>query len=1272
MSNSTWQKIEDIFPLVADLPADERERRLRELCGGNEDLRREILSLLAADEKAETFIENGAQFRDFISRALSASNLEKPQTQHLKGEKIGAYRISQKIGAGGMGAVYLAERADGEFRKRVAIKLVKNGADSAFNLRRFRAERQILAQLEHPNIARLLDGGATAEGLPFLVMEYVAGKSLFDFCNSRRLNLRERLQLFRQICSAVEYAHRAGVVHRDIKPGNILVTDDGTAKLLDFGIAKIFDADLIHNSIGNTATLMRQMTPEYASPEQIKGDEIKPASDVYSLGVVLYELLTGERPYKFPSRAPHEIARIVCEENPSSFVLRPSLKAEKITDLEIIVYKALRKKASERYASVADFDCDVERFLSGLPISSGNTEFKIVKKHVKTSGDAGISLAVAPFRVLPTDNSEANGATDAGGDFLGVGLADALTTKLSGVRQLAVRPTSSILRQAANDKDVSALGAQLNVDYVLTGHILRVGKQIRVSAQLYKTSDDSVLWAQHFDEPDADVFRLQDSISERVAASLMPQLTNEEQAILQRHGTTNAAAYEAYLRGRVSFHNYTQSGVVSAEKYFKEAVAHDPNFALAYSGLADFYNLQTIVGLISNREGFDRAKNAAQKAIELDPNLSEAYTSLAFATWAYDWNFAEAERLFQKAISLNPNYSRAREWYAFLLSLSERHGEAIEEMRRAEQLDPNSPAIATMFSLVLYNARRYEESLEKAFRSIKLDPDYYLAQQSFGWICPRLGRFDEAIAGARRAVRINDEQALNKLSLALALVDAGQTDEARQIADEIERRKLRAEVPAYFLALIYANLGEDAKAFRWLDRAIEERGYWTLRMRVEPRFDCLRDDARFAKRLEKIKPLPTAQTNDSAAHATADNRFSQKYKYRRFLLAAATVAVLICVGFVVAARFRLVIKKLPHAAPHESTASVVAPPNEQRRANEKPRSADAVADSLYLAGKQQLETRSPEGVNRAIEFFTEATKRDPQFALAFSGLADAHIVLAGQQKDKVPTAYGKAEEYALKALALDPDLAEARVSLAMATFRNTGNFAAAEKQFLRAIEINGSLSRARHWYSVILSETEQPEAALREIKIAAELEPHSAVIHFNVGVLSLQLKRYADAMAYFDKTIELDKGYVNVYLYKAIAQQMLGDYDGALETYRIGRIYSGKDENEPLWILMQAQTHAANVRPDESLKLLNRLLQNPARREETSKLPFDVALVYTLLGDVKNACASLEKIEVKKLKDPETINQDPRFANLHGNACLTQLVEKWKMKKSESDRRSEK
>jgi serine/threonine protein kinase/tetratricopeptide (TPR) repeat protein len=1617
MKNARWQKIDEIFSLVADLPPQERAGRLRELCADDESLLREISAMLAVDEKAENFIETPVMLPDSLSRVLTpGGQAGKTATLELAGRQIGSYRVIKKLGAGGMGAVYLAERADGEFNKKAAIKLVKNGADTDFNLRRFRHERQILAELEHPNIARLIDGGTTEAGVPYFVMEYVEGKTLFDYCAERRADLTERLRLFRQICAAVSYAHARGIIHRDLKPSNILVTADGTPKLLDFGIAKILDPDLIHDSIESTATLMRQMTPEYASPEQIKGEAITAASDVYSLGVCLYELLTGERPYKFTSRAPHAIARVICEQK----IRLPQFSAANplSEDLKFIILKSLQKQPAERYAAVADFDRDIERFLEGAPLMTAADERAgFIDDTASDSGDSSaaaagdtpvaVSLTVAPFQILPIGNA-AEASPSSGDDFLGIGLADALTTKLSGVRQIAVRPTSSVLRLAS--LEAIALGKALDADFVLTGRILRGDGRIRVAVQLLKVSDNSVLWAHSFDESEVDIFSLLDSISERVAASLVPHLTVKEQKVLHYRGTANAAAYEAYLRGRVFFHNYTYGGMGAAENCFAQAIALDPNFALAHCGLADFYNWQTIFGLASNREGFSRAKRSALKAIELDPNSAEAHAALAFTTWTYDWDFGEAERLFEKAIRLNPNYPRTHEWYALQLSLTERHREAFLEMERAEQLDPNSPAAATMYSLVLYNARRYEESLAKARRALELDPDYYIALQSLGWICPQLGKFDEAIGSCRRAILISDEQPLNKFSLALALIDAGQTKEARRILAELEVRRQKNHVPAYYLALLYANLGEDERAFEWFDRAIDERGYYTLRMRVEPRLDRLRGDARFARRLEAIKPLgeskPTAaeqktllqqqqrremqnataaeevsrraraaayaytfegiaaseklfqeaialdpnyapaysgladfynwQTiaglvppasvfpaakqaarraieldpDSSEAHASLafaawafdwdfaeaerlyrkaialdpnnakarewfsyllssagrhdeaiaemqradrldpdsptvltmfglcyhnarqyekgyekikraleldpnyylalkalawvcpplgkfdegiagarraveindelkfnkfalalalcaagqrdeareiavelekirrerfapayfpaliyanlgeretafrwldeaiaergywtlwlgvdprfdslreDSRFAERLarvesassvrqaiatdtadaeeqqpsektrksgKFKIKAAALAGVAALILVAVYASVNFRLFVKESPSA---DNFQTEIVVPN-QPPAVEKPRTTDSVADGLYLAGKRQLEIRTQDALNKAIEFFNEAVERDPNFALAYSGLADAHILTAGQHKNP-PEVYRKAEDYALKALALDPDLAEARISLGMVKFINTKDFAAAEKHFLRAIEIDPSLASAHHWYSLLLLQVGKIDAAVREREIAARLAPDSAVIQFSLGHLYMQTKRYDEAVFRFDKAIEINRDLIGPYYWKSYIQQIRGDYDAALDTYRRVRIYKGEDENEPSWLLMQAQAHAAKGRREDALAVLNRCLKSDGYRKRSGELLHEVALVYNLLGDLDDAFAWLDKIEVESAEQLKFHLDDSRFANLYDDARYSRLTEKWQSRLRQTQNR---
>jgi tetratricopeptide (TPR) repeat protein len=1110
MPRSIWQKIDEVFPQVADLPEGERDARLAELCAGDEPLRREILALLRADEKNSGFMESPAGLPDSLSQIFPGAQTGDFETAAYKGRRFGAYRVAEKLGAGGMGAVYLAERADGEFYKKAAVKLIKNGANTAFNLRRFRHERQVLAALEHPNIARLLDGGTADDGSPFLVMEYVEGKPLLEYCTERDLNPIEKLQIFRQILAAIAYAHEKGVVHRDIKPSNILVARGGAVKLLDFGIAKILDADLIHDSIGQTDTLWRQMTPEYASPEQICGDAITPASDIYSLGVVLYELLSGERPYKFASRAPHEIARVVCEQA----IRAPQILGEHgfAEDLQFIVLKALQKKPFDRYAAVSEFDDAIERFLAGSTVRRAD---------------------------LPLE---------------------------TGVYELPVQKTADV------------------------------------------------------------------------------------------------AAREAYRRGRAAAYDYTFEGIAASEKFFQEAIAHDPNFAPAYSGLADFYNWQTIAGIVPPAMVQPAARAAAQKAIELDPDSSEAHASLAFATWAFDWNFREAERLYRRAVALDPKNAKAREWFSYLLSSAGRHGEAVAEMQRAERLDPDSPTTFAMFGLCLYYARRYGEAHAKFKHALALDRHYYLALLGLSWTCPPLGASGEAVDAARRAVEISDELTFNKFSLALALIADGQRDEALSVALELEKRRREKFSPAYFLSAIYANLGDRDEAFRWLDEAVKERGYWSLWGHVEPRFDVLRADSRFAERLAQIglssgDKAPVTEGAMTPPRTTGEIEPPEKNKTpgkpRVKAVAFALSAALILGGVYGALNFGAADR------PAEDSSLPEAVHLSERAPTEKQRTKDAAADGLYLAGRQQMTVRTADGINKSIELFKEAAERDPNFAHAFSGLSDAYILLGDRRMKEPAEAYRLAEEYAVKALALDPDLVEARISLAMNKFRHANAAEEAERHFLRAIELDPRHPTARHWYSVMLFETGRYEDALREGLVAAEVEPRSAIIQAHLSACYMWLRRFDEALDHANRAIELESRLDEAYANKSFLLQFRGDYEAAMENYRQLQIITNGDENEPFWLLMQAHAHAARQRRAEGQALINRLFKTPLYQSQPFRLAIDVALFYHLLGDDDDAFEWLRKVRLEKITQYHGLSFDPRFAKLHADPRFRELKEKW-------------
>ncbi|MDQ3043197.1 MAG: protein kinase, partial [Acidobacteriota bacterium] len=606
------------------------------------------------------------------------------------GKRVGIYRLQKKIGKGGMGAVYSASRVDGEFHQKVAVKLIKRGMDTDFVLNRFRHERQILASLEHPFIARLLDGGTTTDGLPYFVMDFIMGEPLIEFAVKNTLDLRGRLELFRRVCEAVHFAHRKQIVHRDLKPSNILVTANGTPKLLDFGIAKILNPDEGDETLMPTQTQMRLMTAEYAAPEQIRGEEITPATDVYSLGVLLYELLTGARPYKFTSRAPYEVARVICEqevESPKAKV--HSLKAEDniSEDLSNIILKSLRKKPDERYASVKEFSDDIERFLKGRPITAKPPVSKI-KPPPPTFPDntptGSRSIAVLPLKFFGAGED-----ADTDDRFLSLGLADALIAKLSSVRRFVLRPTSSVLRYGAADADSFAAGEELGVEFVVDGHIQKAGEVIRVSIQLLNVVERTTVWAERFNEKSADVLELEDRISKRVAESLIPRLTTDEREHLERRGTKNPQAYEAYLRGRFYWNQFTPEALPKALHSFENAIELDANYALAYVGLADYYIWANIYGIIPSPEATRRAEETASRAVELDDTLGEGFASLGLV-YQNQMKWAEADRLYRRSLELTPNYVHAHEWHSAWLVGHGKFDEGIEEIKIAERVDPLS------------------------------------------------------------------------------------------------------------------------------------------------------------------------------------------------------------------------------------------------------------------------------------------------------------------------------------------------------------------------------------------------------------------------------------------------------------------------------------------------------------------------------------------------------------------------------------------------------
>ncbi|NOT61686.1 MAG: protein kinase [Acidobacteria bacterium] len=808
---------------------------------------------------------------EVLSEALTESD-------PLIGQPLGVYRLVRELGRGGMGAVYLAERADDEFEQRVAIKLIKRGMDSDEIVRRFRQERQILAQLSHPHIARLLDGGTTPDGRPYFVMDYVEGESLYVWCDTRQLGLRERVALFQQVCAAVDYAHHQRVIHRDLKPSNLLVSrEDGAVRLLDFGIARL----LVTDPEGDTLTLTgeRLLTPHYASPEQVRGLTLTFASDVYSLGLVLYELLTGRRPYVLSGQAWHEISRAVCETNPAPpsqvvwntsgalMVNGESASVETISNLrkhtpsslgatlagslDNVVMKALRKDPQERYATAAELSEDLVRWLHGDEVRAVDplATARIVAK--KDTGEldkpALQRLAVLPFKLLsaPTENY-------ADEEFLRIGLADSLIARLSRLDRITVRPTSSVLRfQSAADPLAAA--RELNVQLVLDGLIRRAGTRMRLSVQLLDVNAGTTLWAEQFDESVTDVLTLEDTLSTRVAEAILPQLSRGERQRLAKRGTDNFEAYEAYLRGRYYWNQFTPDGLAQALTHYQRAIELDPNYALAYVGIAIYYHWLGLYSIAPPMACMPTAREAARKALELDDQLAEGYAALSLIALFYDCDLAEAERYERRAMELDAHNPMIRLWRSYRWMLEKRFDESLTEAALVLELDPQAPLARLQVCTVLYFARRYEEGVLQYRATIAANPQDALPRLGLSFALTQLQRYDEAIAEIEQVLPLVGDVPVYQVALGAALARRGSAAAAREIVAQLESAAATRYVAPGHFALLHAALGDTDKAFEKLEESLAQRDTWLILTLVEPMFDAMRSDERFVSLLQRMQ-----------------------------------------------------------------------------------------------------------------------------------------------------------------------------------------------------------------------------------------------------------------------------------------------------------------------------------------------------------------------------------------------------------------------------------
>ncbi len=814
-----WSDIKALFEAALEVAGEDRERLLESRCGDNRELRREVESLLANYDQTGDFLDRPVVS---VNSVLDAEMLTTAGT--LIGARVGAYRLEKEIGRGGMGEVYLATRADSEFDKRVAIKLIRKGAETTPAIRRFRQERQIVARLENAYIARLLDGGTTPNGFPYFVMEYVEGQPINQYCESNSLTTRDRLSLFIKVCTAVQYAHERNIIHRDLKPGNILVKADGTPKLLDFGIAKMLAVEPAGIDLEATHHTFRMLTPAYASPEQLHGDTATVRSDIYSLGVVLYELLCGRRP---------DQAYLDRRDADSSCTRETHLSAH----LRAILLRAMHADPAQRYPSVESFTADIRRYLSGVPPVANTPESM-------TEGAPTVSLAILPFRILG-DQTSSNA-------FLAPGITETLITRLSRIERLSIPPPSTVLKYANGVEAVRA-ARELNVEYILEGSVHIFEDSVRANVQLVFAEAGIAVWAGQVEATEKTLLALEDAIAEQVANAVLPHLTGEERAEISRSGTNSGAAHAAYLRGRWYWNNASgdQEKLLKALVCFTEAIHIDPTFARAHAGIADYHLRMGLWGGVPPAESFAASIDAAQTAVRLEPTLGEAHASLAFAIWAYHRDEEKAERHFNLATVRNPNYASAHHWFGLLNSARNRPELAIANLERAQKVDPNSILIAAALGFVHYNARQFDTALRLLLDASRELPKSGILQEMLTWCYLETGAVSEALRSAERAVQLGNRAPAALSAMAHAQAAARNMAAAMRLRNEIEELTKTRYVSGYDRASAALAVGDTQQALRHLEQARVDRDWWLCWIEVDPRWDPLRREARFKKLLPK-------------------------------------------------------------------------------------------------------------------------------------------------------------------------------------------------------------------------------------------------------------------------------------------------------------------------------------------------------------------------------------------------------------------------------------
>jgi len=879
-----WQEAKEIFYAALLRTPGEREQFLNEACKGDDHLRREIESLLSSSESAGSFMQNPA-----VSEIAAALPTNKQKIRI--NQNLGHYRILNLLGQGGMGEVYLAQ--DIRLERKVALKILPSAfAQDTERMRRFVQEAKAASALNHPNILTIYEA-AEFEDTKYIVSEYVEGETLSERLRREPLALNVALDIAVQITGALLVAHGANIVHRDIKPDNVMIRPDGFVKLLDFGIAKLTEKQQGINFESEAATELKGTTTpgtiigsvNYMSPEQARGTAVDARTDIFSFGLVFYEMLTRKRAFE-GDNAVEVISQILQTEPVPLGQLNPGVPHE----IERIVGKALRKDCEERYQTSKDLLIDLKdareelqlqkkrersqatppdqgeaRIINATTIHSAQSHSKadriIAQVRNQKLGFIVLSLLVLAgigfgywyfshrlssakqiesIAIMPIINEGGN--VDA--EYLSDGLTEALITSLSQLPQLNVKARSSVFRYKGLNKDPQQIARELNVQAILNGRIVQRGGDLSLYIELIDIGMDKVIWSRTYSRQMTNLVSLQSEISRDVSNNLRAKLSGVDEQRLVKIYTENSEAYQLYLKGQFEWNKHTQQDLLKGIDYYNQALEKDPNFALAYAGLSSSYG---VLGgdYLQPNEAYPKAKDYAAKALSIDGALAEAHTAMAAVRLYYDWDWAEATKELERAQPLKPNNPEAKLLRSDLLLALGRVDEAHTEVKSARELDPLSRLFNTIDGADSYFGRQYDEAISQLEKTINLDLAFNQTYLYLGLAYAQKGMHQRAIETLQKGMTLTDRHPQLLASLGYIYGLTGERDKALRIQDELREVSKHRYVSPYLFAVVYAGLSDKEQTFAWLDKAFQDRSVFLIWLKVEPIFDPLRDDPRF-------------------------------------------------------------------------------------------------------------------------------------------------------------------------------------------------------------------------------------------------------------------------------------------------------------------------------------------------------------------------------------------------------------------------------------------